>query len=136
MNRNNPSPSKSPVKVVIWWSLKSMSRLDHETETKYKRKERAKIFFSTKTTNKNNLKIIDTHINKKNQKMIDYTKTKIYKIWSHLGDKLYIGSTTKKYLSERMAYHRTDYKSWKKTMQETESVLVIYLKNTGSGIVK
>ena len=46
--------------------------------------------------------------------MIDYTKTKIYKIWSHLGDKLYIGSTTKNYLSERMAYHRSDYKQWKK----------------------
>ena len=81
---------------------------------KIQTKRKGKNIFSSKTTNKNNLKIIDTHINKKNQKMIDYTKTKIYKTWSHLGDKLYIGATTKKYLSERMVHHRKDYKSWKK----------------------
>lgn len=45
--------------------------------------------------------------------MPDYSKTKIYKIWSHLGDKIYIGSTTKNYLSERMTKHREDYKRWK-----------------------
>jgi hypothetical protein len=45
--------------------------------------------------------------------MPDYSRTKIYKIWSHLGDKIYIGSTTKKYLSERMSRHRADYKRWK-----------------------
>ena len=30
--------------------------------------------------------------------MTDYSKTKIYKIESHLGDKIYIGSTCKQYL--------------------------------------
>ena len=32
---------------------------------------------------------------------------------SHLGDKIYIGSTTKKYLSQRMENHRASYKLWK-----------------------
>jgi len=47
-----------------------------------------------------------------NDKM-DYTRTKIYKIMSHIGDKIYIGSTTKKHLSDRMAQHRYGYKQWK-----------------------
>jgi len=42
-----------------------------------------------------------------------YQNTKVYKIWSLLGDKIYIGSTTKEYLSQRMTAHRTDYKHWK-----------------------
>ena len=46
--------------------------------------------------------------------MPDYSKTKIYKIWSHSGDKIYIGSTCKNYLSERMTMHRSDYNTWKK----------------------
>ena len=46
--------------------------------------------------------------------MPDYNKTKIYKIWSHLGDKIYIGSTCKNYLCERMTSHRSDYNNWKK----------------------
>lgn len=45
---------------------------------------------------------------------MDYQKGKIYKIESHLGDKIYIGSTTKEYLSQRMTAHRGDYNSWKK----------------------
>ena len=44
---------------------------------------------------------------------MDYSKTKIYKIWSPQGDKIYIGSTTKDYLSQRMTAHRNNYKSWK-----------------------
>ena len=44
---------------------------------------------------------------------LDYQKTKIYKIVSHMGDKIYIGSTTKNRLAERMAHHRNDYKVWK-----------------------
>ncbi len=44
--------------------------------------------------------------------MVNYENGKIYKIESHLGDKLYIGSTTKQYLSQRMDKHRTDYKQW------------------------
>ena len=41
---------------------------------------------------------------------MDYSKTKIYKIYSHLGDKIYIGSTTKEYLSQRFATHKRGYK--------------------------
>jgi len=46
---------------------------------------------------------------------LDYQKTKIYKLVSDLGDKIYIGSTTKNRLAERMAHHRNDYKLWKRT---------------------
>lgn len=42
----------------------------------------------------------------------DYSKSKIYKIWSPLGDDIYIGSTTKEYLSQRMTTHRADYKKY------------------------
>ena len=45
--------------------------------------------------------------------MTDYQKTKIYKIESHLGDKIYVGSTAKEYLSQRFQYHRSGYKLWK-----------------------
>ena len=45
--------------------------------------------------------------------MVNYTNSKVYKIWSHQGDKIYIGSTTKEYLSQRMDKHRSDYKRWK-----------------------
>jgi len=44
---------------------------------------------------------------------MSYERSKIYKIESHLGDKIYIGSTTKRYLSSRMDNHRRDYKRWK-----------------------
>ena len=44
----------------------------------------------------------------------NYEQSKIYKIYSHCGDKIYIGSTTKNLLSQRMATHRSDYKTWKK----------------------
>lgn len=46
--------------------------------------------------------------------MTDYSKTKIYKIESHLGDKIYVGSTAKQYLSQRFQQHKNSYKSWKK----------------------
>ena len=45
--------------------------------------------------------------------MVNYQNTKIYKIESHLGPKIYIGSTTKEYLSQRMDSHRGGYKQWK-----------------------
>ena len=45
--------------------------------------------------------------------MVNYQNTKIYKIESHLGPKIYIGSTTKEYLSQRMDSHRSGYKHWK-----------------------
>ena len=45
---------------------------------------------------------------------MDYSKTKIYKIESALGDKVYIGSTINKYLSQRFQLHKSEYKRWKK----------------------
>ena len=42
--------------------------------------------------------------------MVNYSNGKVYKIWSVLGDKIYIGSTTKEYLSQRMDNHRRCYK--------------------------
>jgi hypothetical protein len=45
--------------------------------------------------------------------MVNYAKGKIYKIESSLGNKIYIGSTTKALLAMRMANHRMDYKYWK-----------------------
>ena len=45
---------------------------------------------------------------------INYANTKIYKIYSTLGDKIYIGATTKQYLSQRIAKHRSSYKGWKR----------------------
>jgi hypothetical protein len=44
----------------------------------------------------------------------DYSKNKIYKIYSHLGDKIYIGSTVYEFVSQRMVKHRGSYKQWKK----------------------
>ena len=46
--------------------------------------------------------------------MPDYSISKIYKIWSPKGDKIYIGSTTQQYLSQRLSKHNSDYKQWKK----------------------
>ena len=45
---------------------------------------------------------------------MDYSKTKIYKIESSLGDKVYIGSTINTYLSQRYQLHISEYKRWKK----------------------
>jgi len=45
--------------------------------------------------------------------MTDYSKTKIYKIESHLGDKIYVGSTARDYLSQRLQGHKNAYKRWK-----------------------
>ena len=45
--------------------------------------------------------------------MVNYVNGKIYKIESTLGDKIYIGSTTKAQLSMRMSKHRSQYNSWK-----------------------
>ena len=45
--------------------------------------------------------------------MSNYQNGKIYKIEDVGGNMCYIGSTTKLYLSHRMATHRGDYKKWK-----------------------
>ena len=45
--------------------------------------------------------------------MVAQNNGKIYKVQNIAGDKIYIGSTNKKYLSQRMDTHRSDYKRWK-----------------------
>ena len=48
--------------------------------------------------------------------MVNYNNGKVYKIeplCEHDEGDIYIGSTTKKYLSQRMDNHRNDYKRWK-----------------------
>ena len=49
-----------------------------------------------------------------NTKTRDYSKGKIYKIECLNGDAddIYIGSTTKQFLSQRMTKHREDYRIW------------------------
>ena len=49
--------------------------------------------------------------------MVNYSNGKIYKIEpivEHDEGDIYIGSTTKQYLSQRMDSHRNSYKQWKK----------------------
>tara|TARA_R110000787_G_scaffold243602_1_gene349608 strand:- start:449 stop:991 length:543 start_codon:yes stop_codon:yes gene_type:complete len=46
--------------------------------------------------------------------MVNYQNGKIYAIKSNSGDKLYVGSTTKDYLSKRMAEHRRAFTAWEK----------------------
>jgi len=53
-----------------------------------------------------------TNKNKKETNM-NYQNGKIYKIESMMGEKIYIGSTTKQYLSQRLAKHKIDYRQWK-----------------------
>jgi hypothetical protein len=43
-----------------------------------------------------------------------YEHGKIYKIISPHTDKIYVGSTCKKYLSQRLVKHKSDYKQWLK----------------------
>ena len=48
--------------------------------------------------------------------MPDYSRGKIYKIepiCEHEEHEIYIGSTSLKYLSSRMTYHKTSYNKWK-----------------------
>lgn len=48
---------------------------------------------------------------------MDYSKTKIYKIWSTQGPKIYVGSTCKDRLCQRMNTHRESYKCYKKDIK-------------------
>lgn len=43
---------------------------------------------------------------------VDYQNGKIYKIVSDKTDYIYIGSTAKKYLCQRLGNHKEDYKAW------------------------
>jgi hypothetical protein len=44
--------------------------------------------------------------------MVNYNLGKIYKLVSHLTDKIYIGSTAEKYLSRRLESHRSDQRKY------------------------
>ena len=46
--------------------------------------------------------------------MPDYKQGKIYKIESDKGNKIYVGSTTTEYLSQRMRSHKYDYDALKR----------------------
>jgi hypothetical protein len=53
--------------------------------------------------------------------MVKYGNSKVYEIepiCDHDEDEVYIGSTTKVYLSDRMVKHRSDYKRWKEKKEE------------------
>jgi hypothetical protein len=58
--------------------------------------------------------------------MTNYQKTKIYKIESHLGNKIYIGSTCKEYLSQRFQCHLSDYKRYKKGTRSLISSFILF----------
>jgi len=55
-----------------------------------------------------------------------YEISKIYKIESHLGDKVYIGSTCQPYLSKRLEGHRLSYKRWKNGKTKKVTVYEIF----------
>ena len=63
--------------------------------------------------------------------MGDYTKGKIYKIVPNEIENesdIYIGSTTKEYLSQRMATHKVGYLHWKKSNEGFLSVFDLFEK--------
>jgi hypothetical protein len=63
--------------------------------------------------------------------MVNYSNGKIYKIEPVSGGEdgdVYIGSTTKKYLSQRMSEHRRAYTSWQKWDKRKTSVYNIFEK--------
>lgn len=55
--------------------------------------------------------------------MVNYGNGKIYKIISSNTDKIYIGSTTKKYLSQRIDEHRSAFKSNKVKKCKSEELM-------------
>ena len=62
----------------------------------------------------------------------DYSQGKIYKIeptCDHEVRDIYIGSTTKQYLSQQMTNHRKQYLQWEKEISIQRQVFVC-LKNT------
>ena len=65
--------------------------------------------------------------------MVNYSNGKIYKIEpivDHDEGDIYIGSTTKQYLSQRMDNHRNDYKRWKNKKFTKVRVFEIFDKYT------
>lgn len=67
----------------------------------------------------------------KNYEMPDYQQGKVYKIISDSTDKIYIGSTTNQYLSNRMALHRQQFRFWKEGQikKHTSSIKILKFAN-------
>jgi len=63
--------------------------------------------------------------------MTNYNEGKIYKIESHLGDKIYIGSTVKKRLCNRMSYHRFTFNKNKLTEKKSNMSSFILFEEYG-----
>ena len=64
--------------------------------------------------------------------MVNYTNGKVYKIEpiiEHAEEDVYFGSTTQRYISQRMETHRSQYKQWKEGKKITYQVFTC-LKNT------
>ena len=62
--------------------------------------------------------------------MVNYKNGKIYKIEAMNGEDgdIYVGSTTKEYLSQRMDTHRSGYNFWKKTSKKYIASFSIFEK--------
>ncbi len=61
----------------------------------------------------------------------NYANAKIYKIEpivEHDEGDIYIGATTKKYLSQRMDSHRNNYKSWKNNTSKKTTSFILFEK--------
>ena len=64
----------------------------------------------------------------------DYSQGKVYKIeptCDHEEGEIYIGSTTKKYLSQRFVKHRYDYKYWREGKQQKKLTSFILFEKYG-----
>ncbi len=58
---------------------------------------------------------------------MNYEHSKIYKIIGNVpDDPCYVGSTTKKYLSQRMAKHVSNYKLWSKSMNKNKGKIMSF----------
>lgn len=63
--------------------------------------------------------------------MVNYGNSKIYKvepIVDHEEGEIYIGSTTKKYLSQRMDSHRKNYKGWNEGKYHNITIFTLFDK--------
>jgi len=66
--------------------------------------------------------------------MVNYNNGKIYKIVDNTNNKIYVGSTTKYYLSDRLSGHRCDYRRYLKGKHSYVSSFEI-IKNNDYDIV-
>ena len=67
--------------------------------------------------------------------MVNYNNGKIYKIVCNISGLIYIGSTTKEFLSQRLINHRSAYKSWKNDNTKHYTTSFKVLENDDFSIV-